>query len=142
MHSCKLDYMAIVFIASLICWFPKPAFAQPAADSSLELSLQNAVMCEAIEAYQPKHIGVVFSITNGKVICYTFFDTVSKETVIYHNWYRKDQLSTSRKLTLKPPRWSTFTEIQLREADKGPWRVEILDEAGTTLKTLRFSITE
>jgi hypothetical protein len=45
-------------------------------------------------------------------------------------------------LTLKPPRWSTFSSIQLREADKGPWRVEIVDEKDRLHKTLRFSITD
>ena len=142
MYKAKLGYLAIVFMTSLVFYCPKSAYAQPTADPSLKLSLHSAVMCETIEAYQPNNSGVVFSISNGKVTCYTSFDTVSRETVIYHNWYRKDQLSTSRQLTLKPPRWSAFTEIQLREADNGPWRVEILDETGRTIKTLRFSITE
>ncbi|MBU4002129.1 MAG: DUF2914 domain-containing protein, partial [Proteobacteria bacterium] len=65
-----------------------------------------------------------------------------REMLVYHAWYRKDQLSTKRKLVLKPPQWAAFTEIQLRETDKGPWRVEVTDDNGNILKILRFSITD
>ena len=106
------------------------------------LTLGQAVMCESLEAYSPENIAVVFSIGVGKVLCFTSFDNVPEEMVIYHSWYRKDQLSSKRKLTLKPPRWATFSGIQLREADKGPWRVEITDDGGNLLRTLRFSITD
>jgi hypothetical protein len=45
-------------------------------------------------------------------------------------------------LTINTPRWSTFTSVQLRDADKGPWRVEITDKSGNLMHTLRFSITD
>ena len=53
-----------------------------------------------------------------------------------------EKLITVKKLTLNPPKWSSFSSIQLRESDKGPWRVEINNENGDILKVLRFSITE
>jgi hypothetical protein len=51
-------------------------------------------------------------------------------------------LSTKKKLFLKPPSWSTYSSIQLREADKGPWRVEVTDDKGKLFATLRFSVTD
>jgi hypothetical protein len=126
----------------LLLW-PMTLAAQPSpALQSSTLVLDQAVMCEAIESFYPKNIGLIFSMGRGKVVCFTSFKEISKETVIYHDWYRRDQLSTRRKLTLKPPRWSSFTEIQLRETDKGPWRVDVVDEDGQTIHTLRFSITD
>jgi len=106
------------------------------------LTLTEAVMCEGIESYAPKTPAVVFSINIGKVSCYSNFDPVPKKTYIYHRWYFKDRLTTRKRLYLKPPRWATYTSIQLREADRGPWRVEITDKDGTILKILRFSITD
>jgi hypothetical protein len=53
-----------------------------------------------------------------------------------------DELSAKIKLTLNPPRWATRSSIQLRETDKGPWRVEIVDAEDKVLYTLRFSITD
>jgi hypothetical protein len=32
--------------------------------------------------------------------------------------------------------------VELRDADKGPWRVEISDEKGIIFHMLRFSITD
>jgi hypothetical protein len=106
------------------------------------LMLTEAVMCEAIESYAPKTPAVVFSIDIGKVSCYSSFDPVPEKTHIYHRWYFKDRLTTRKRLFLKPPRWATYTSIQLREADRGPWRVEITDKDGNIFKTLRFSITD
>jgi hypothetical protein len=105
-------------------------------------ALVQAEMCQEIEGYSPLNPAIVFSIEIGKVSCFTSFDPVSEEMYIYQKWYHKDKLSTQKKLLLKPPRWSTFSSIQLREADKGPWRVEITDHEGGIIRVLRFSITD
>ena len=106
------------------------------------LSLGEAVMCEGIKDYAPVNKAIVFSLGIGKVYCFTFFDHVPQETVIYHNWYRNDRLITTKRLSLQPPQWSTFSSIQLREADKGPWRLVIKDKAKKVLRIVKFSITE
>jgi len=106
------------------------------------LSLSQAVMCEGIKDYAPVNKAVVFSMEIGKIYCFTSFDHVPKKTIVYHNWYRNDKLVTTKRLTLQPPQWSTFSTIQLREADKGPWRLEIKDKAKKVLRIVKFSITE
>jgi hypothetical protein len=105
-------------------------------------SLTAAVMCEDVQDRQPLNEGVVFSIGIGKVFCYTVFDAVPENTYVTHNWYNRDNLSTKIKLQLQAPRWTTYSAIQLRESDKGPWRVEITDSEGRILQVLRFSVTE
>jgi len=99
-------------------------------------------MCEEIKEYTPYNSAVVFSIKIGKVSCFTSFDPVPEKTFIYHKWYHRDKPSTKKKMTLNPPRWSTYSSILLRETDKGPWRVEISDQKGNLLRILRFSITD
>jgi hypothetical protein len=88
------------------------------------------------------HPAVVFSIELGRVSCYTKFDSVPRKTFIHHKWYRSDILITVKRLTIKPPGWASFTSVQLRDADKGPWRVVITDEQDNAMQTLRFSITD
>jgi len=107
-----------------------------------ELTLAEAVMCQEIDGLTPKNQAIVFSITLGRVSCFTSFDPVPADTHVYHSWFFRDKLSTKIKLSLQPPRWSTFSSIQLREADQGPWRVEITDREGHLLEQLRFSITD
>lgn len=107
-----------------------------------KLTLEQAAVCEDIKDYTPYNSAVVFSIKIGKVSCFTSFDPVPEKTFIYHKWYHRDKPSTKKKLTLNPPRWSTYSSILLRETDKGPWRVEISDQNGNLLRILRFSVTD
>lgn len=104
--------------------------------------LIQALVCEDVIEGIPQHPAIVFSISRGKVSCYTFFDPVPEETFVTHHWYYRDEPSARIRLRLRSPRWATFSTIQLRETDKGPWRVEITDAAGTVMKELRFSITD
>jgi hypothetical protein len=107
-----------------------------------KLTLGQAVVCEDMKDGTPLNQGIVFPVGTGKVVCYTAFDPVPRKAVIFHNWYRKDELNTKIRLVLQPPRWASYSTIQLREIDKGPWRIEITDQEGQVLSILRFSITD
>ena len=121
---------------------PPPEPDVTAAPRAGDLNLSRAVICEALEAFKPLNVSAVFSGRSGSVMCFTAFDVVPRETSIFQDWIRHDSLVFSKKLVLKPPRWSSVSSIQLREADKGPWRVEVRDADGQLLRILRFSITD
>lgn len=114
----------------------------PAKGSQKKLTLVEASVCEKIRGGIPVNRAIVFSSALEKIYCFTSFDPVPKETVIYHKWYRKDRLKAKVRLTLKPPRWSTFSSMRIRKSDRGPWRVNITDSTGKVLRIVRFSITE
>jgi len=112
-------------------------------EKSTGLKITKAVICEEIKDGQTINEGVIFSSDLGKITCYSEFDSITEKTTIYHCWYFKDNLRAKKKpLVLYPPKWSTFSQIEPRETDKGPWRVEITDQDGNILQTLRFSITD
>ena len=124
-----------------------PAFSQEEQETTAEtfakpLMLGQAVICEEIFANACRNRTVVFSAAKEKVVCYTSFDSVPEKTYIYHNWFHKDIPSSRIRLVLRPPSWSTYSSIQIRKTDIGPWRVEITDATGQVLRVLRFSITE
>jgi len=126
-----------------------PVSAQTQSDSNggtrtpgENIALVQAVMCEDIQDQLPQNPTTVFSIERRKAVCFTAFDPVLQKTDIYHHWFHRDRPSAKIKLTLKPPRWSTYSSIQFREEDIGPWRVEITDAQGKIFQVLRFSITE
>ena len=106
------------------------------------IKLVQAAICESIENFKPVNPGVVFSISSGEVFCFSNFDPVLKKTHVFHKWYKKDKLIFTMRLTLSPPKWSSFSRIQIRDADKGPWRVEIRSSGDTLLQTLRFSMAD
>ncbi len=104
--------------------------------------LRAAYMCEAVVNGSCERISVIFSVDKRQVFCYSFFEDISSSRTIYHRWYRKGELATQVRLKLQPPRWATYSSIQLRESDKGPWQVEIVDESGVIYGVLRFSVTD
>ena len=117
-------------------------FAQEDDSTQKKLAITQAVMCEEIRDYEPYNRAAVFSISAGKVYCFTAFNPVPRDMFIYHSWYRRDRLITTRRLSLKTPEWSVFSTIQLRQADKGPWRVEVKDHNGGNIAIIKFSITD
>jgi hypothetical protein len=111
-------------------------------DLSQRPKLTQATMCERVDNLAPVRPGMVFSVSNGQVCCYTSFDPVPQATLVYHRWFHRDELSTQTRLRVYPPKWATYSVIQLRDTDKGPWRVEITDQNGRVLNVLRFSIVD
>jgi hypothetical protein len=99
-------------------------------------------MCESVQDGLPVNPTIIFDVSKNSAYCWSEFDPVPAEGVVYHEWYRKGELITRKKLAVHPPRWSTYTRLPLRQADIGPWQLNIADENGIVLRTLRFSITE
>ena len=136
----KHNFGCLAVFILLACF--SEALAEEGDGDERKLAITQAVMCEEIREYEPFNKATVFSISSGKVYCYTAFNPVPRDMYIYHSWYRRDRLITTRRLSLKTPEWSVFSTVQLRQADKGPWRVEVKDHNGGTIKTIRFSITD
>lgn len=128
---------AVIFAFSTVAWTQEVIVPPEVAPELIK-----AVMCESIEGISPVNEAIVFSVELGRVLCFTEFDPVPQQTVIYHRWYYRGVLISQKKLTIKPPRWASFSSMQLRDTDIGPWQVEITDADGNILHTLRFSITE
>jgi len=116
--------------------------SQAVSQESGVLTLEDAVMCEEIKDRKPVNKTIVFSIASRRAVCFTSFSKVPDKVIIFHNWYKYDKLIAKVRLRLQPPQWSSFSSIPLKEKDKGPWRVEVIDPKGKLLRVLRFSVTD
>jgi hypothetical protein len=134
--------LGVIVAIQLFLFFPLYFLKNVSVANADQLKLFEAVMCEEIFSETPRNPTVVFSASKVKAVCFSVFDPVPQKAVIYHNWYHRDVPSAKIRLQLKPPRWSTFSSIQLRKTDIGPWRVEITDNKGNILGVLRFSVTD
>jgi hypothetical protein len=144
-HKFKLFVFIFTVLFCCLSFSPTISAQEKDIDQSAgpeKLSLVQALMCEDIEEGSPKNEAIVFSVRLGEVTCFTSFDHVPERTIIHHNWFYMDEPTSNIKLSLRSPRWSTFSKRKLRESDKGPWRVEVTDSEGKILKTLRFSIVD
>jgi hypothetical protein len=134
--------LGVIVVTQIFLFFPFYFLKNVGVANADQLKLSEAVMCEDIISNAPRNPTAVFSASKEKAVSFTVFDPVPQKTVIYHNWYHRDVPSAKIRLELKPPRWSTYSSIQLRETDIGPWRVEITDEKGNIFGVLRFSVTD
>ncbi len=141
MQSATKKYYLPLLLCILL-FFPAPVWTEETAPASGQPVLTKAVMCESIQKFSPANEAVVFSIELGRIYCYTEFDPVPKQSFIYHKWYHRGSLVSVKQLTVNPPHWSSFSSMQLRDADKGPWQVDVTDDGNKILSTLRFSITD
>lgn len=140
-------FLCIILLLLLPHASGSPALSQtpsapPAASDQSQLNLARALLCETIDNFKPVNRNTVFPVSRGTVMCFTEFNVVPQETELYHIWIKRDVLVYRKPLVLKPPRWASVSSIKLREADKGPWRVEVRDAANRLYAILRFSITE
>jgi hypothetical protein len=134
--------LVVIFAIQVFLFFPLYFLNNVSAADADQLKLFEAVMCEEIYSDAPRNPTSVFSASKEKAVSFSVFDPVPQKTVIYHNWYHRDVPSAKIRLQLKPPRWSTYSSIQLRKTDIGPWRVEITDDKGQVFGVLRFSVTD
>lgn len=120
------------------------AVAEPVEDNAGKVSpaVKEAVMCENVLEGLPVNKTIIFNVSKTSAYCWSQFDPVPEDGVVYHEWYRKGILITRKKLAVHRPRWATYSRLPLRQADIGPWRLNITDDNGNVLKTLRFSVTE
>jgi hypothetical protein len=137
-------FLAMLCISALLggYGFPQDRKSSPPGGEGEKSTLVQAAMCASLKEGSPCNPGAVFPVSQGQALCFTSFDPVTRKTFVFHSWFHRDALITRHKLTLNPPRWATYSSIQLRESDKGPWRVEITDEDAQLLGVLRFSITD
>jgi len=144
--------LLVIFVTLAVAMPTSRAFAQAVehvaaqsvenSDAAARARLGHATMCERVENLTPTRAGLVFSVSAGQVCCFTSFDPVPQPSLVYHRWFHRDELSTQTKLRIYPPKWATYSVIQLRETDKGPWRGEVTDQNGRVYSVLRFSIVD
>lgn len=115
---------------------------KPSIKSQPLFTIEESVMCEDVENMEPVREAIVFPVEKGHIICFTSITNIKKKTYIIHRWIHSDEVITTKRLKIRPPYWKTYSKIQLRETDKGPWRVEIVDAEGRVLRILRFSVTD
>ena len=100
--TCRLTLFLLLISHLLLpsALFAGEGKAPPSPKKPGRPTLVDAAICEGIDNHRPVNRAVVFSMTLGEVICYTTFDPVPKKTAIFHEWYRKDTLTSKKKLNL------------------------------------------
>ena len=57
---------------------------------------------------------------------------------IKHLWYKGDEKVAEHTLPVKGQKWRTYSRKRIPKGWAGEWRVEVVDESGKLLKTVKF----
>jgi len=120
---------------------PAPAAEQPEAESA-RTQVGDVFVCDSIVSGKPQGRSVVFSAAQGTLFCYSDFVLVAAPEQITHVWFFRDREISRFRLTIQPPRWSSYSSLKIPPGSKGPWRVDVLGENGELYGVARFSILD
>lgn len=106
--------------------------------ASGELVVLRAALAPRLEDREP--VGVTDSFAEGaRVYCFTKIgNDGGQRRTVRHRWYREGERKASIDLAIRAKAWRTNSNI--RVYGKGTWRVDVVDEQGTVLRSLPFTV--
>ncbi len=121
----------------LIFFVPSSIYAQ----QSDSLNVATAVISKNIADRQPVEPGSSFSVSVGRLFCYSKVTNIQSSTEIYHVWYYGDIERARVALNVNPPNWRTYSSKIIQAHEIGKWHVKILDDANNMLQDIEFDLT-
>ncbi|MBI3398187.1 MAG: DUF2914 domain-containing protein [Deltaproteobacteria bacterium] len=105
-----------------------------------KLSVEAAVIATGVENLTPMGVAEKFPATVGKLYCYSKIVGGTEGSSIKHIWYRGDKNVSEIVLPIKYPSFRTYSYKTIPPDWTGKWKVEIVANDGTVLKTLEFDV--
>ncbi len=117
----------------------EPAQAQ---QETAVLEVESAAICEDVVDREPVGAGDSFSVSMGKLFCFTKIVGAETDVDITHAWYFGDTERARITLTVKSSSWRTHSSKILQAHEIGAWHVDVLDESGNVLDTVDFEVVQ
>jgi len=127
-----------VAILSLCLIIPFSSHAQQAG----ALIVESASICTGVANREAVDAGTSFSVSVGKLYCFSKIADIQESTEIVHVWYYGETERARLSLGVNPPAWRTYSSKIIQTHEVGSWRVEILDASGNLLETTKFELTQ
>lgn len=129
----KVFTLPIILIVCMV--FAAVAFAST-------VRVENAAMGEDVVNREVVSQGASFSTSVGKLYCFSKIANIDSHTNVVHAWYYGSEERARVSLNVSPPAWRTYSSKVIQAHEIGVWRVEILDQDGNLLDTVRFQVTQ
>ena len=104
------------------------------------LSVEAAVIATGVENLTPMGVADKFPANTGRLYCYSKIIGGGEGSSIKHIWYYGDKKVDEIILSIKSPSFRTYSYKTISSDWTGKWKVEIVADDGTILKTLEFVI--
>jgi hypothetical protein len=129
----KVFTLPIILIVCMV--FAAVAFAST-------VQVENAAIGEDVVNREVVSQGASFSTSVGKLYCFSKIANIDSHTNVVHAWYYGSEERARVSLNVDPPAWRTYSSKVIQAHEIGVWRVEILDQDGNLLDTVRFQVTQ
>jgi hypothetical protein len=129
----KVFTLPVILIVCMV--FAAVAFAST-------VQVENAAIGEDVVNREVVSQGASFSTSVGKLYCFSKIASIDSHTNVVHAWYYGSEERARVSLNVSPPAWRTYSSKVIQAHEIGVWRVEILDQDGNLLDTVRFQVTQ
>ena len=129
----KVFTLPVILIVCMV--FAAVAFAST-------VQVENAAIGEDVVNREVVSQGASFSTSVGKLYCFSKIANIDSHTNVVHAWYYGSEERARVSLNVTPPAWRTYSSKVIQAHEIGVWRVEILDQDGNLLDTVRFQVTQ
>lgn len=128
-----------VVLFSLVTTLPLAAQeAEKASEATIRVS--EAVVATGVEDREPVGAGQAFAADVGKLYFYTIFEGDFGEAQVEHVWLRDGDEVARVPLTIRGPRWRTWSSKTIPSDWTGRWVVQVVDSAGEVLGSAEFVV--
>lgn len=129
----------MVAVAVTLAWSGTPA-ALEAQDPSAALEVTTAVVGTGVDDREPVGTGTSFPASVGTVYFYTVFEGDFGERQVEHVWMRNGEEVGRVPLTVRGPRWRTWSSKTVPADWTGEWEARVVDTDGSVLATAAFQV--
>ena len=112
------------------------------AQETGSIKVEAAVVCENIVDREPEGANTSFSVTTGKLFCFTKIIGAEDPIEITHVWYFGDTERARVTLPVKANTWRTYSSKVLQDHEIGAWHVDLLGPEGDVLETIEFEVVQ
>jgi len=104
------------------------------------LTVSEAAIATGMEGLTPQGAADSFESSVGKLYAFTKIAGADEETLVKHHWFHEDQLMAEVELPVRSASWRTYSSKTIAPAMAGQWKVDVLGQDGTLLKSIPFTI--
>ena len=105
-----------------------------------EVAVEETVACTSVLDREPAGTASEFPPDVGKIYVFTRVVGMSGTGAVTHRWIFGGETVAEVKLEVEGTPWRTWSSKNILPHQTGIWKVEVVSEDGTVLKTLEFTV--
>jgi hypothetical protein len=132
--------MVLPFVIITAYGISQTAFGQGPTKQNATFKVAKLVVATGVENREPVGVSETFPSSTEKVYSFLEAKDIAEDTEVTFVWYLGHKEMFKIDLPLKKgPKWRTYSYKNLR-GQKGDWKVEVKDSAGSTVKSISFKV--